>query len=154
MIYLLLDKFFPRNLPRASEVLNCYLKQQNYPPWTSYFVKQKSVYNDQFKETYFINKTGGHEYLILRTGCFPFIKYHCTRLNEQDKKYLDEKFIHNQNLFFRFIKILNLGIPTLMYGIIGQCLITHVENTNFNLNIIKKEYVALIRLKLKNLIKL
>lgn len=110
MIYIIIHKFFYKNLPKASEVLNCYLKQENYPQWTSYFVEQKNVINDQFKDTYFINKTEGYEYLILRTGCFPFIKYHCTRLDDKEKKYLDQNFVRFQNLFFRSVKILNLGI--------------------------------------------
>ncbi|CAF0918175.1 unnamed protein product, partial [Brachionus calyciflorus] len=111
----------------GSEVLNCYLRQQNYPPWTSYFVEQKHVINDQYKLTYFINNIDNNDYLILRTGCFPLIKYHCTKLSDKDKQYLDSRFVNFQNSFFRLIKILNLGIPTLAYGIMGKCLITHSE---------------------------
>lgn len=33
--------FYFSSKPTASEVLTCYLRQCNEPPWTSYFVKVK-----------------------------------------------------------------------------------------------------------------
>ena len=109
-----------RTKPKASEVLTAYLKQCNEPPWTSYFIKQKDVINDQFGRSHF-NWTldTGANYHILRTGCFPYIKYHCTSRPIQDLS-LDDNF-------FKFMKIINLGIPTLFYGLAAKFLIRHIE---------------------------
>lgn len=109
--------------PKASQVLTAYLKQCNEPPWTSYFVKVKqfnssnsSIYkqikfldfqlkdveNDQWGRSHF-NWTleTGTNYHILRTACFPYLKYHCSKREIQDLS-LEDKF-------FRFLKIINLG---------------------------------------------
>jgi hypothetical protein len=108
MIFNFINKSKLNQIPKASEVLNAYLKQQNYPPWTSYFVKQKDVINDQTNLTIFVNKlTEENRYLILRTGCFPFIKYHCTKIKRNEL--IDEKQIEFQNKFFNCIKVFNLG---------------------------------------------
>lgn len=110
MIYTIINRSRSTTLPLASQVLNSYLKQQNYPHWTSYFVKYKDCVNDQFGQSYFINKCPEKphwRYLILRTGCFPFMKYHCTRLDPN--MIIDEKQIKFQNGFFNLIKLINLG---------------------------------------------
>lgn len=86
--------------PRASEVLTCYLKQCNEPPWTSYFVKYKSVQDDQWGLSHFNWTVGKSNYHVLRTGCFPYIKYHCSKRPVQD--------LSLENLFMRIIKIANL----------------------------------------------
>ncbi|XP_046992463.1 uncharacterized protein C15orf61 isoform X2 [Schistocerca americana] len=89
------------NKPAASEVLNAYLTQCKKPPWTSYFVKYTSVYDDQWGQSHFNWPVQETNYHILRTGCYPYIKYHCTKRPYQD--------LQLEDTFFRFIKIANLG---------------------------------------------
>ncbi|XP_015606370.1 uncharacterized protein C15orf61 homolog [Cephus cinctus] len=105
--------------PLASEVLTSYLIQTNEPPWTSYFVKCSDIVNDQRGMSHFNWPVGSSNYHILRTGCFPYIKYHCTKRPKQDLSMEDK--------FFKAIKIVNLGIPTLMYGLAATQLIRHQE---------------------------
>ncbi|XP_023300393.2 uncharacterized protein C15orf61 homolog [Lucilia cuprina] len=106
--------------PKASHVLTAYLKQCNEPPWTSYFVKLKDVQNDQWGKSHF-NWTldTGTNYHILRTACYPYLKYHCSKREIQDLS-LEDKF-------FRFLKIINLGLPMLFYGLAAIRLISHEE---------------------------
>ncbi|KAF2903866.1 hypothetical protein ILUMI_02309 [Ignelater luminosus] len=105
--------------PLASEVLTAYLKQCNEPPWTSYFVKYSDIKNDQRGKSHFNWKVGNSNYHILRTGCYPYIKYHCTKRNEED--------LSMEDSLFRALKVFNLGIPLLAYGIAATQLITHSE---------------------------
>ncbi|KAF7386656.1 hypothetical protein HZH66_011108 [Vespula vulgaris] len=111
--------FFQRDKPLASEVLTNYLLQTREPPWTSYFVKYADVVNDQRGMSHFNWSVANSNYHVLRTGCFPYIKYHCTRRPRQD--------LSTDDKFFKAIKILNLGIPTLMYGLAATFLIRHRE---------------------------
>uniref|UniRef100_A0A8D8F5Y7 Uncharacterized protein C15orf61 homolog n=2 Tax=Culex pipiens TaxID=7175 RepID=A0A8D8F5Y7_CULPI len=107
--------------PKVSEVLTAYLKQCNEPPWTSYFIKYRDVQNDHFGRSHF-NWTlpvTGTNYHILRTGCYPYMKYHCTKRPLQD--------LSVEDTFFRVIKVLNLGLPMLGYGLAARFLIRHVE---------------------------
>lgn len=90
-----------RGRPLSSLVLTSYLKQCNEPPWTSYFVKYSSVINDQRGQSHFNWEVGKSNYHVLRTGCYPYIKYHCTKRPYQD--------LSLDNSLMRFIKILNLG---------------------------------------------
>ncbi|KDR10553.1 uncharacterized protein C15orf61 homolog isoform X2 [Zootermopsis nevadensis] len=105
--------------PTSSEVLSCYLKQCSKPPWTSFFVKYSSVVNDQRGWSHFNWAVGTSNYHVLRTGCYPYIKYHCSRRPIQDLRLEDR--------FFRFIKVINLGIPCLAYGVAATMLIQHKE---------------------------
>ncbi|CAG4992010.1 unnamed protein product [Parnassius apollo] len=84
--------------PTSSEVLTSYLVQCKEPPWTSYFYS--SVKDDQFGMSNFNWKVGKSNYQILRTGCFPYIKYHCSKKEAEDLKSSDK--------FMRVIKIANL----------------------------------------------
>ncbi|XP_061711048.1 uncharacterized protein C15orf61 isoform X1 [Cydia pomonella] len=105
--------------PDASEVLTAYLMQCNEPPWTSYFVKYSSVKDDQFGMSNFNWKVGESNYQILRTGCYPYIKYHCSRRHVEDLSASDK--------FMRIIKVANFGIPCLLYGLAATQLIRHTE---------------------------
>ncbi|XP_071439755.1 uncharacterized protein C15orf61 homolog [Hetaerina americana] len=106
--------------PKSSEVLTCYLEQLKHPPWTSYFVKYSSIENDQKGMSHFNWKVGNSNYHILRTGCYPYIKYHCTKRPIADLTVEDN--------FFRIIKLMNLGIPCLAYGVAAVFLIRHQED--------------------------
>lgn len=103
--------------PKASEVLSVYLRQRGMPPWTAHFVPYTSIQNDQFGMSHFNWKVDGRNYHILRTGCFPFIKYHCSQRPWQD--------LRVENRFYAVIKLLNLGFSCLMYGISALIFITH-----------------------------
>ncbi|XP_017882882.1 uncharacterized protein C15orf61 [Ceratina calcarata] len=105
--------------PLASQVLTSYLVQTNKPPWTSYFVKYSDVVNDQSLMSHFNWQVGDCNYHVLRTGCFPYIKYHCTQRPWKD--------LSREDKLIRAIKFFNFGIPTLMYGLSAIILINHKE---------------------------
>ncbi|XP_023021921.1 uncharacterized protein C15orf61 isoform X2 [Leptinotarsa decemlineata] len=107
-----------RNRPTSSEVLTSYIKQCSEPPWTSYFYS--SIRDDQWGKSHFNWKVGNSNYHILRTGCFPYIKYHCTKRKFQN--------LTMDDYFFRVIKVTNLGLPCLAYGIAAIFLIKHSES--------------------------
>ncbi|KAL0487244.1 1 TM domain-containing transmembrane protein [Acrasis kona] len=60
-------------------------------------------------------------YNIYRTGCFPFIKYYCVRTNKQQTE------IGWEEQMYRIIKFINLGIPTLAYGMISLIMVKSVK---------------------------
>ena len=104
---------------RSSVVLSAYIRQRKYPSWTAFYMTQNSVKNDQFGQSHFNWKVDEVNYHVLRTGAFPFIKYHCTKSAHADLR-LD-------NAFYGVLKFINFGIPTLLYGIAGLFLARHKE---------------------------
>lgn len=64
-------------------------------------LQYKSIEDDQWGKSHFNWMAGNSNYHILRTGCYPYIKYHCTKRQEQN--------LIIEDYFFRAIKVLNLG---------------------------------------------
>ncbi|KAG5677810.1 hypothetical protein PVAND_007537 [Polypedilum vanderplanki] len=116
-----LGKILLKSKVLSSEVLTKYLIQTNKPPWTSYFIKMKDCENDLKGLTSFNWKLDtGENYHILRTACWPYIKFHCTKTKiAQD--------LTTENKFYELMKKINLGIPLLAYGIAAIFLIRHEE---------------------------
>ncbi|XP_052098803.1 uncharacterized protein C15orf61 homolog, partial [Mytilus californianus] len=94
--------------PRSSDVLTCHLRQRNTPYWTSFVIYKRDVINDKFGKSHFNWCVDGANYHVLRTGCYPFIKFHCTKRPYQD--------LYSEDQFITVLKIINLGVPTLTYG--------------------------------------
>ena len=86
--------------PKSSIVLETYLKQRNYPTWTAFYVAQSDIQNDLWGQSHFNfsiiqehhsdEKVNSKElisrknYHVLRTGAFPFVKFHCTLRPKED----------------------------------------------------------------------
>jgi hypothetical protein len=74
-----------KKVPKSSEILSEYLKQRKFPTWTAFYVAQCDVENDLWGKSHFnfeVQKKPksceSENYHILRTGAFPFIKFHCS----------------------------------------------------------------------------
>ena len=114
-----------RKLPTSSLVLSSYLKQRNLPTWTAFYVPLCDVENDLWGQSHFNFEVDSQNYHILRTGAFPFIKFHCSaRPKGQDLTF--------ENHFYNFLKIANLGFPLLLYGIAGLIWANHIEKVKIS----------------------
>lgn len=114
--------------PLASEVLTAHLLDTKH--WTSYFVPYRSVVNDQFGWSHFnwnVSRVdGGHDnYHVLRIGCYPYIKYHCSPRPYHEALMTEDKV-------FRWLKAANLGLPTLAYGLGASMLIKHHKDVTLS----------------------
>lgn len=116
--------------PLASEVLTAQLADTKH--WTSYFVPYRSVVNDQFGWSHFnwtvpggVDGGDDRNYHVLRIGCYPYIKYHCsTRPYHQG--------LPAEDKVFRWLKAANLGLPTLAYGLGASMLIKHHKDVTLS----------------------
>ncbi|VDO23711.1 Uncharacterized protein BM_BM1034 [Brugia malayi] len=54
-----------------------------------------------------------------RIGCYPYIKYHCTKEPWKD--------FSTENYLYKFITVLNCGLPCLLYGLAAQAFIQHTD---------------------------
>lgn len=105
---------------KSSSVLTAYIRLRNYPEWTAFYMKRRGVINDQFGLSHFNFTIDGINYRVLRTGCYPFIKYHCSKAPVSD--------LEMENRLYNFLKVINFGIPLLLYGITGLMFAKHVEH--------------------------
>ncbi|CAD6197857.1 unnamed protein product [Caenorhabditis auriculariae] len=106
--------------PLASDVLAAYLEKRQFPSWTSYFIRYRDIQDNDYGRKHFNFSVKGHNYHVLRVGCYPYIKYHCTR-----RPYADLSF---EDRFFRLITVANLGIPCALYGLAAIFLIRHRDD--------------------------
>lgn len=112
--------------PKSSQVLEAYLKQRNCTAWTAFYVAQKDVENDLWGQSHFnFQVSKDCNYHVLRTGAYPFIKFHCTlRPRGQD--------LTVENHFYNFLKVINFGFPTLLYGLAGLLWANHRETVSIH----------------------
>ena len=100
--------------PKSSIVLETYLKQRNFPTWTAFYVAQSDIQNDLWGQSHFnfsIEKNSAtNNYHVLRTGAFPFIKFHCT-LRSQSFTSLMADLCQDINRGFAFSRCLNGIFP-------------------------------------------
>lgn len=108
----------PPGSPPSSLVLTCMLEQRK-PHWTAWYVSRADVKNDQWGCSHFNWLVGETNYHVLRTGAFPFIKYHVSKRPHED--------LEVEDYFYRVLKVLNFGFPTLLYGLAGLLWAKHTE---------------------------
>ena len=109
-----------KNLPKSSQVLRAYLLQRNLPSWTAFYVCQSAIENDLWGQSHFNFEVDSTNYHVLRTGAFPFVKFHCTaRAKGQD--------LTLENWFYNVLKVVNFGFPCFLYGIAGLIWTSHQE---------------------------
>ncbi|THD18878.1 hypothetical protein D915_010493 [Fasciola hepatica] len=120
---------FYRSSLKASELLTCVLREKLHPPWTAFYIRQWDVLDDHWGKSCFNFAVDKINYQILRTACFPLIKYHCTRYPPVELQLVDR--------FHLLLKIVNLGIPTLIYGIAGLFLTKRRELVKTSMGSVK-----------------
>ena len=117
-----------KKLPKSSEVLKSYLKQRNLTSWTAFYVPRCDAENDLWGCSHFNFEVEGVNYHILRTGAYPFIKFHCTqRPKGQD--------LSIENHFYNVLKVTNFGFPCFLYGLAGLLWANHTEKVTVKGNI-------------------
>lgn len=118
---ILLEGLCNRTTPSitSSDVLIVYLRQRKHPDWTAFYMPKCQAQDDLWGKSHFNFTVDEVNYHVLRTGAFPFIKFHCTRRPVSDLSFEDN--------FYKVLKCLNLGIPTVAYGIAGLLWTKHVE---------------------------
>lgn len=85
-----------------------------------YFIHHlRDVQDDNFGDKHFNFDVDGYNYSILRIGCYPYIKYHCTKEPWKD--------FSTENYLYKFITVLNCGLPCLLYGLAAQAFIQHTD---------------------------
>jgi hypothetical protein len=91
-----------RNIKRASEVLKLHLSTclSRDQSWTSYFVKYSDIYDDDFGKSNYDVLVGDTNFQILRTGCWPYVKYHCTKTPSTDLQITDKVIRISKTLAF------------------------------------------------------
>lgn len=67
----------------------------------SRYVPYCFVKNDLWGKSHFNHDVDGVNYHILRTGAFPFVKFHCSQRPPQN--------LQLENVFYGALKVLNLG---------------------------------------------
>jgi len=95
------------------------LKNAGLPHWTAFYVPRHQVCNDLWGWSHFNHEVDGTNYHVLRTGAFPFVKFHCSKRPPED--------LRIEDAFYRVLKVLNLGLPTLAYGLAGLLMASHTE---------------------------
>ncbi len=113
------------DLPKSSEVLTAYLRHRQCPSWTAFYLPLCQVKNDLFGCSHFNHRLDDdHNYHVLRTGAFPFVKFHCTLRPEQD--------LTLENTFYNVLKVANLGFPCFLYGCAGLLWTKYEERFQFD----------------------
>ena len=75
----------------------------------SRYVPYCEVENDLFCRSHFNFEVDGLNYHILRTGAFPFVKFHCSQRPKED--------LRIEDVFYGTLKVLNLGLTESATGL-------------------------------------